>query len=140
MEGNLAHLMAVRMIGEGRSWSPSSACHMAKVENSLTTKKPNVGVSGKLIIKTSPRSHLFELAQRTPIQASFYRHLSPHSIDLFRIDLIPSVYRLGSRVQIHAIGHHRLIQIIYPTISHPAVEILISGQLGQVRRNSRRCH
>jgi hypothetical protein len=31
MEGNLAHLSAVRMKGKGRSWSPSSARNMAKV-------------------------------------------------------------------------------------------------------------
>ena len=35
MEGNLAHLVADRMKGKGRSWSPSGARHMAKVRELL---------------------------------------------------------------------------------------------------------
>jgi hypothetical protein len=35
MEGNIAHLLAVRMKGKGRSWSPTGARHMAKVRELL---------------------------------------------------------------------------------------------------------
>jgi len=35
MEGNIAHLLAVRMKGNGRSWSPAGARHMAKVRELL---------------------------------------------------------------------------------------------------------
>jgi hypothetical protein len=36
MEGNQAHLLAARMKGKGRSWSPYGAYHMAKVQELLT--------------------------------------------------------------------------------------------------------
>ena len=36
MEGNQAQLLAARMKGNGRSWSPSGAYHMAKVQELLT--------------------------------------------------------------------------------------------------------
>jgi len=39
MEGNLAHLLAVRMKGKGRSWSPSGARHMAKVRELLANQE-----------------------------------------------------------------------------------------------------
>ncbi len=39
MEGNLAHLLAVRMKGKGRSWSPTGARHMAKVRELLTNQE-----------------------------------------------------------------------------------------------------
>ena len=39
MEGNLAHLLAVRMKGKGRSWSPSGARNMAKVRELLTNQE-----------------------------------------------------------------------------------------------------
>jgi len=39
MEGNLAHLLAVRMKAKGRSWSPSGARHMAKVRELLTNQE-----------------------------------------------------------------------------------------------------
>ena len=39
MEGNLAHLLAVRMKGKGRSWGPSGARHMAKVRELLANQE-----------------------------------------------------------------------------------------------------
>ena len=39
MEGNLAHLLAVRMKGKGRSWSPSGARNMAKVQELLANQE-----------------------------------------------------------------------------------------------------
>jgi hypothetical protein len=39
MEGNQAHLLAVRMKGKGRSWSPSGAHHMAKVRELLANQE-----------------------------------------------------------------------------------------------------
>jgi len=36
MEGNQAQLLAARMKGKGRSWSPQGASHMAKVQELLT--------------------------------------------------------------------------------------------------------
>ena len=39
MEGNLAHLLAFRMKAKGRSWSPSGACHMAKVRELLANQE-----------------------------------------------------------------------------------------------------
>jgi hypothetical protein len=39
MEGNLAHLLAVRMKGKGRSWSPTGARHMAKVRELLANQE-----------------------------------------------------------------------------------------------------
>jgi hypothetical protein len=36
MEGNEAHLLAERMKGKGRSWSPAGAHHMAKVQELMT--------------------------------------------------------------------------------------------------------
>jgi len=39
MEGNIAHLLAVRMKGKGRSWSPSGARHMAKVRELLANQE-----------------------------------------------------------------------------------------------------
>ncbi|UCH60855.1 MAG: ISLre2 family transposase [Anaerolineales bacterium] len=39
MEGNLAHLLAVRMKGKGRSWSPSGARNMAKVRELLANQE-----------------------------------------------------------------------------------------------------
>jgi hypothetical protein len=39
MEGNLAHLLAVRMKEKGRSWSPSGAHHMAKVRELLANQE-----------------------------------------------------------------------------------------------------
>lgn len=39
MEGNIAHLLAVRMKGKGCSWSPSGARHMAKVRELLANQE-----------------------------------------------------------------------------------------------------
>lgn len=39
MEGNQAHLLAVRMKGKGRSWSPAGAHHMAKVRELLANQE-----------------------------------------------------------------------------------------------------
>jgi hypothetical protein len=39
MEGNLAHLLAVRMKGNGRSWSPTGARNMAKVRELLANQE-----------------------------------------------------------------------------------------------------
>jgi hypothetical protein len=39
MEGNLAHLLAVRMKGKGRSWSPYGARHMAKVRELMANQE-----------------------------------------------------------------------------------------------------
>ena len=39
MEGNQAHLLAVRMKGKGRSWSPAGARHMAKVRELLANEE-----------------------------------------------------------------------------------------------------
>lgn len=65
MEGNLAHLLAVRMKGKGRSWSPSGARHMAKVRELLTNQEihrwclrqpDRVKTSQNLRIRTQPHS------------------------------------------------------------------------------------
>jgi len=39
MEGNQAHLLADRMKGKGRSWSPTGARHMAKVRELLANQE-----------------------------------------------------------------------------------------------------
>jgi hypothetical protein len=39
IEGNQAHLLAVRMKGKGRSWSPAGAHHMAKVRELLANQE-----------------------------------------------------------------------------------------------------
>lgn len=39
MEGNQAHLLAARMKGKGRSWSPKGAYHMAKVQELLANNE-----------------------------------------------------------------------------------------------------
>ena len=64
MEGNLAHLLAVRMKGKGRSWSPSGARHMAKVRELLANHEfqrwcfrqanDNVELPRKQHIRTRP--------------------------------------------------------------------------------------
>ena len=65
MEGNLAHLLAVRMKGKGRSWSPSGARYMAKVRELLTNQEihrwcfrqtDREKLSQKQRIQTLPRS------------------------------------------------------------------------------------
>ena len=62
MEGNLAHLLAVRMKGKGRSWSPTGARHMAKVRELLANqelqrwcyRQAPIEISKKQRIRTRP--------------------------------------------------------------------------------------
>lgn len=65
MEGNLAHLLAFRMKGKGRSWSPSGARHMAKVQELLANQEiqrwcfrqaDNLEIPQKQRIRTRSRS------------------------------------------------------------------------------------
>ena len=63
MEGNLAHLIADRMKGKGRSWSRAGASHMAKVREQV--------VNGTL-------SHWWQKPRARVAPAAYRTHTTRH--------------------------------------------------------------
>jgi len=57
IEGNQAHLLAVRMKGKGRSWSPAGAHHMAKVRELLANQELDGWCYRPTHIETLARHH-----------------------------------------------------------------------------------
>lgn len=57
IEGNQAHLLAVRMKGKGRSWSPAGAHHMAKVRELLANQEMEGWCYRPTHIEKLPRRH-----------------------------------------------------------------------------------
>ena len=57
MEGNLAHVLAVRMKGKGRSWSPSGALHMAKVRQLLANREVHRWCFRQVHLEKTPQKH-----------------------------------------------------------------------------------
>jgi hypothetical protein len=57
MEGNQAHLLAVRMKGKGRSWSPAGARHMAKVRELMVNDEVKRWCYRPPRIEILPRRH-----------------------------------------------------------------------------------
>ena len=63
MEGNQAHLLAVRMKGKGRSWSPTGARHMAKVRELLANQEMKPWCYRHVLIQ-KPQKHRIRTRSR----------------------------------------------------------------------------
>ena len=100
MEGNLAHLLAARMKGKGRSWSPEGAHHMAKVR--------------ELLANQEMRSWCFRQAlNHIPIKGHNYNRPTPRATDPTQViqASVPALYGPDS----HKPWVRRLRQRIHPS-------------------------
>lgn len=99
MEGNQAQLLAARMKGKGRSWSPNGAYHMAKVQ--------------ELLANNEVQNWCFRHRQSEVPQKRYTRHPRSQSIapDQWLQAAVPAFYGPSP----NAPWVHYLRQLIHPT-------------------------